>query len=102
METRKGFWLKTIEEWESSGLKRNEFCTQKGLNVSTFAYWKHRIKKEAVIDKDAPLVKLPLQISANISEIIIDQPHSYRIHSPRGYDSNTLKRLLSDLNEVLR
>ena len=40
-------WQEIFREYESGGLMRKEFCEAKGLKLSTFDYWKGRLKKTA-------------------------------------------------------
>jgi hypothetical protein len=37
---------RVLEEYESSGLKRREFCEQRGIALTTFDYWRreHAVK----------------------------------------------------------
>ena len=36
-----------LDEWETSGLSRREFCQQRGIAVTTFDYWRreHAVKR---------------------------------------------------------
>ena len=37
---------RVLDEWESSGLRRREFCQQRGIALTTFDYWRreHAVK----------------------------------------------------------
>jgi hypothetical protein len=50
------YWQGHDEGCRKSGLTRQEYCTRHNLNIKTFAYWRHRLKEEAVPVK---LVQLP-------------------------------------------
>ena len=43
-------WQNIIKAWQKSGEKQIEWCKQKGINISTFKYWKYRLKKETAND----------------------------------------------------
>ena len=38
---------RVLDEWESSGLRRREFCQQRGIALTTFDYWRreHAVKR---------------------------------------------------------
>jgi hypothetical protein len=38
---------RVLDEWETSGLSRREFCQQRGIAVTTFDYWRreHAVKR---------------------------------------------------------
>jgi len=42
---RREYWQSHIDACQESGMTRTAYCEQKGLNLKTFAYWKHRLKK---------------------------------------------------------
>ena len=49
-------WQEIFIEYESGGLKRKEFCAAKDLKLSTFDYWRTRLKKTA--RKEPTVVKI--------------------------------------------
>ena len=102
METR-DIWVRRFKEWEESGLKRAEYCRQNNFPVSTFDYWRHRIRKESEKTKGNSLVKLPVAIQPTQScSFSLEYPSGHKIHIPGNYNSNTLLRLVADLNEVFK
>ena len=38
-------WQEIFRDYESGGLRRKEFCEAKGVKLSTFDYWRARLKK---------------------------------------------------------
>lgn len=38
-------WKRLFEECRSSGSSRKEFCAERGLKLSTFDYWRARLKR---------------------------------------------------------
>ena len=40
-------WREIFRDYESGGLKRKEFCEARSLKLSTFDYWRSRLKKTA-------------------------------------------------------
>ena len=49
-------WKRLFEECRSSGSSRKEFCTERGLKLSTFDYWRSRLKKTA--EEEPAVVKV--------------------------------------------
>jgi len=44
MTTKESYWTEIFHEQETSGLTQKEFCRQKQIKLSTFHYWKSRLK----------------------------------------------------------
>ncbi len=40
-------WKKIFEEYGSLGAKRKEFCAERQIKLSTFDYWRARLRKTA-------------------------------------------------------
>ena len=46
-ESKRAYWLSHIENWKSSKLGQESYCTQAGINYSTFVYWRGIILSES-------------------------------------------------------
>lgn len=44
-EQKSSSWKRHIEGWQDSDLSQPEYCKQQGLKLSTFSYWRKRLKK---------------------------------------------------------
>ena len=55
-EQKRQYWQSHNEACRKSGQTREAYCEQNHLNLKTFAYWRQRLKKEAV---PVRLVQLP-------------------------------------------
>ena len=53
---------RVLEEWESSGLRRREFCEQRGIALTTFDYWRreHAVKRRK-------RARLPRMVAVKVS-----------------------------------
>lgn len=40
-------WQELIEEQAVSGLSQKAFCSQRGISVATFGYWKRKLRHES-------------------------------------------------------
>lgn len=102
MESRKENWIRTFKDWENSSLTRAEYCRRHSIAISTFDYWRQRIRKESAKQEETVLVKLPVQLSSiNPTPMTIEMPSGCKINIPENYESGTLKRLILDMIEVL-
>ena len=48
MTNRAVLWKRRIAQWQRSCLAQAAFCQQHGLSVSTFQYWRRRLRDTAV------------------------------------------------------
>ena len=94
--SRREYWLRQAEAWRSSGLSQAAFARQSGLKVNTFRWWLRRIEEpesrfvevpELAVNgwsgKESDGVGIRLHLGAVIVEL------------SKGYDEQTLERLLS-------
>jgi hypothetical protein len=101
---RKDIWVQRFKEWEESGLKRAEYCRRNNFPVSTFDYWRARIRKESSVGfEEKGLVKLPMLLKQpSLVLYSVEYPSGHKVQVPEDYSSESLKRLISDLSEVLK
>ena len=52
---------RVLEEWESSGLRRREFCEQRGIALTTFDYW----RREHAVKRRGP-ARLPRMVAVKV------------------------------------
>jgi len=95
-----------VAEFESSGLSRTEFCQQRGLSLSTLA--RYRRRREQMSGEAAEGKRwLAVEVSgdsaraggAMASGLAIVVPGGPRIEVGRGFDADTLKRLLAVMEQ---
>jgi len=55
---------RVLDEWESSGLRRREFCQQRGIALTTFDYW----RREHAIKRRKP-ARLPRMVAVKINNV---------------------------------
>ena len=41
-------WQQFCDAYEGSGLTRKQFCQEYSLTLSTFDYWRHKLKKQSI------------------------------------------------------
>jgi hypothetical protein len=99
-QQRRNFWENHLRAWQESGLSQAGYCRKHGLSHRSFVYWKKRLFSARV---EVSLVEVPrVQVAA------IESPsrplrlmfgNRYGIEIERGFDEQTLDRLLRVLEE---
>lgn len=101
------YWQETVEAWSRSGLSQVEYCRRHELTLSTFRWWRRKLRDRAV--------SLPNKISSKVvnhsflpvhllepqshhSFIEIHLPGERRIQVTPGFDPETLKKVLAVLD----
>ena len=91
-----------VAEYEASGMGRTAFCQQRGLSLSTLARYRRRQEQtagEAAAGKRWLAVEvsgsLATEGGARVSGLAVVLPGGRRIEVGRGFDADTLKRLLT-------
>jgi transposase-like protein len=94
-----------IEEYESSGLSRSEFCRERGLSLSTLSRYRKRRTRQAPAGHNALLAvevsgRAPAPIAATGSALAVVLRGGRRIEVGRGFDTGALEQLVRVLEGV--
>ena len=92
-ETKQLKMYALIEQWEKSGLKRNEFCEQVGVSLSTLAYWRTKYLTDKT-DKEQPAGFIPVKEDLMDTPIEICYPNGVSIKLSANTSLSTLKSLI--------
>ena len=84
-----------VAEYEASGLDRSAFCQQRGLSLSTLARYRRRQGQTAAADEKRWLALEVSSAAAGASGLAVWLPGGQRIEVSRGFDADTLQRLLA-------
>lgn len=106
-------WRNLVEDWRSSGQGTRDFCLERGLNRSTFGWWRWALGKQ---QGEAPEVPVPApdgewlelrRLGAELEEPIVERPpltlvlgEGISIQVPVGFDGPTLERLIRTLGVI--
>jgi hypothetical protein len=99
-QERHGYWQNLIEEQEKSGLSRREFCQNRNIVFSQFAYYYTTLKKKKQIESSDSSIVVPIHLRKeplNLqSEIKVLLPNGLQLVLPCT-DENHLKRWMEML-----
>jgi hypothetical protein len=97
---------KLVAEHEASGLTRDVFCQQRGLSVVTLDKYRRRVQKWARSGAGPMLpVEVVLSTGSNCAArgygvLVVESRNGRRIEVGRGFDAETLERLLTILDKA--
>ena len=97
---------KLVAEYEASGLTRDVFCQQRGLSVVTLDKYRRRVQKWARSGTGPMLpVEMVLSTGSNCAArgygvLVVESRSGRRIEVGRGFDAETLERLLTILDKA--
>ena len=103
-----------VDAFESSGLRRREFCQKHEVAVATLDFWRrqkremvagHRLSARKVNPRaeagsDGRLVAVELAGAAPSGRLAVVLPRGRRVEVSEGFDAVTLERLLGVLERV--
>ena len=99
---------KLVAEYEASGLTRDVFCQQRGLSVAALDRYRRRVQKRA---RSGAGAMLPVEVVLSTTQdsscaargagvLVVASRSGRRIEVGRGFDVETLERLLTILDKV--
>ena len=94
------FWEEHLRQWQASGLSQTGYCRTHGLSDKSFVYWKKRIAAAGVTVSLVEVPRfppMPVQPSNQPPRLMVG--NRYGIEIARGFDEETLDRLLRVLEE---
>jgi hypothetical protein len=100
---------KLVGEYEASGLTRDVFCQQRDLSVTSLDKYRRRVQKWVARSGTGPM--LPVEVGLSTGQgsscvaraagvLVIESRYGRRIEVGRGFDAETLERLLTILDKV--
>jgi hypothetical protein len=99
---------KLVAEYEASGLTRDGFCQQRGLSVAALDKYRQRVQKWA---RSSAGSMLPVEVVLSTAQglncaargkggLVVESRSGRRMEVGRGFDAETLQRLLTILDKV--
>ena len=102
------FWRRMMRQWRRSGLSVRAFCAEHGLSEPSFYNWRRTIaerdeRDEASVPgasrKSARPAFVPLRVIDASAMLEVALQRGLVVRVPRGFDADTLRRLLAVLEE---
>ena len=101
-----------LSQQQSSGLTVKQYCQEHSINISTFTYWKRKLKltqsTTSKSSKPTPTTELvPMQIqhsvssSTHIGSVIIQFPNGIQLEFARSDDKVALQTLTTLCNRYV-
>jgi hypothetical protein len=99
-QQRRKFWENHLRAWQASGLSQVGYCRKHGLKCKSFVYWKKRLvpTRVAVSLVEVPRCQ-PAPIVSPCRPLRLILGNRYGIETERGFDEQTLDRLLRVLEQ---
>lgn len=105
-QSKSAFWKQHLENFISSPLNQKQYCKSNGLALSTFGYWKRKLKAD---HQQNPVTFYPLTVQPQITKHRCSRPAglSIRFHQDElqvelteDFSATTLKKLLTTLRQL--
>jgi hypothetical protein len=99
---------KLVSEYEASGLTRQAFCVDRGLSVAALDKYRRGVQRRP---RPGAGVLLPVEVDSRSSRdagsdaggdgvLVVESRSGRRIEVRRGFDAETLERLLTVLDRA--
>lgn len=115
--SRDEYWANTVSEWRASGLSQKEFCRRRGISDRALNNWLYKspyrervarvldARAQGTVHEETPkfvpvsLVAMPQVIEPHSRSAAIEVvlQSGLRIVVPRGFDDETLRRIITAL-----
>ena len=98
---RQNFWQDQFDSWRKSGLSQSGYCRQNKIDQQLFSKWKNKLLKIKG-NTESRFVRIPKKILNDLSspsEIELTIKDQYKIKVNPGFNPETLKKLLSILED---
>ena len=103
LEVRNGYraetWAMLIQECNSSGLTKREFCQQRGISEKSYYYWLRKLRSQIVTSSTSPQL-VQLDTEALSDDILQIQYRGAELKLPSGVDMEAVAVLLRSLQAL--
>ena len=99
IELKQQHWLAHIKQWEESGLNQKTYCTQSGLNLNSFTYWRGKLLSSVEQKGKAEFVRVkvaldPINAVHTPQSIQIKLLTGHVVYIPTTLDINDVVKLI--------
>jgi hypothetical protein len=93
-------WRERVAHWRASGLTAREFAARHGFSANTLSWWRWQLGRAVPVreeEKAAAIVEVvATPVDGRLELVVGDR----RIRVPVNFDEDTLRRLLSVLEDA--
>ena len=97
-EYRAQTWAMLIQECNSSGLTKREFCQQRGISEKSFYYWLRKLRSQMAAATGPQLVQLDSPVISD--DMLQIQYRGAELKLPAGVDIDAVAALLRSLQAL--
>jgi hypothetical protein len=69
--TTRARWATAVAEWSDSGESQRAFCAKRGLPLSTFQWWRRRLKQAETESAGLSFLPIPMHGSAGDAAVAV-------------------------------
>jgi len=101
VKDKKTLWQDRMADWKKSGLTQPAFCQQQNITLSSFGYWRKRLKKCSLSSEDTSLKFFPVSISKEKnSGLTLNINADYSIEVQPGFNKNLLIDIIQTIQSI--
>lgn len=101
---KKSYWSSKISLWKASGLTQRAYCERENLRMTSFTYWRSRLKlaKQKSPEKPAlvPVSVMPSGIPSSKQMIIVKLSNGSVLEFPSPLSNEQLQTLLLSVGRL--
>jgi len=97
---KRRYWEKHVETWRASGMPQAQYCRQHNLKVHCLVYWRKKFVRQDHPPVPFVQIKLPEKFQLPRPAAIKIAVGSCRIEVERGFDPDTLKKIVHTLGQL--
>ena len=90
-------WQKHFDEQPRSGKRVSAYCTENGLTIHKFYYWRTRLRELADESSGSGFVECRVREASPGCPVVLECAGGYQLQIAAGFDERNLKRLLGVL-----
>jgi hypothetical protein len=100
-EAKRKYWLNVINNFESSGMKLKEYCSQNGLKYDHMAYYLQTHRKLNQEQQKNTTDFIPIQLESVItSQFVIRIDNNIEIKLPSSSSINQVAALIAEIRKA--
>ncbi|MFZ3067416.1 MAG: hypothetical protein WA253_04635 [Gammaproteobacteria bacterium] len=98
-QSKQQHWQIHIKQWEESGLSQKAYCTQSGINLNSFTYWRGKLLSSTEQKSKAEFVRIkvapdPINAVSIPQSIQIKLLTGHVVYIPTTLDINDVVKLI--------